>query len=75
MNKKCVLVTGSSIGLGSSIIKKFASNNYNIILNYNSHENEAFLLKGKELQLGFLKFLRGTKMLEKTISKYYFLLL
>lgn len=26
--------------------------------------NEAFLLRGKELQLGFLKFLRGTKMLE-----------
>ena len=45
MNKKCVLVTGSSMGLGSSIIKKFGSNNYNIILNYNSHENEAFLLK------------------------------
>ena len=45
MNKKCVLVTGSSIGLGSSIIKKFASNNYNVILNYNSHEKEAFILK------------------------------
>lgn len=26
--------------------------------------NEAFLLNGKELQLGFLKFLRGTKMLD-----------
>lgn len=45
MNRKCVLVTGSSIGLGSSIIKKFASNNYNVILNYNSHEKEAFILK------------------------------
>lgn len=45
MNKKCVLVTGSSIGLGSSIIKKFASNNYNVILNYNTHEKEAFILK------------------------------
>lgn len=45
MNKKCVLVTGSSIGLGASIIKKFASNNYNVILNYNTHEKEAFILK------------------------------
>lgn len=26
--------------------------------------NEAFLLQGKELQLGFLKFLRGTKMMD-----------
>lgn len=26
--------------------------------------NEAFLLEGKELQLGFLKFLRGTKMMD-----------
>ena len=45
MNKKCILVTGSSIGLGSSIIKKFASNNYNVILNYNNHEKEAYILK------------------------------
>lgn len=45
MNKKTVLVTGSSIGLGSSIIKKFASNNYNVIINYNTHKNEAEKLK------------------------------
>ena len=45
MNKKTVLATGSSIGLGSSIIKKFASNNYNVIINYNTHKNEAEKLK------------------------------
>ena len=45
MNKKTVLVTGSSIGLGSSIIKKFASNNYNVIINYNNHKEEAEKLK------------------------------
>ena len=45
MNKKVVLVTGASQGLGSSIIEKFASNNYNVILNYNSHEKEAFEIK------------------------------
>ena len=45
MNKKTVLVTGSSIGLGSTIIKKFASNNYNCVINYLNHEKEALKLK------------------------------
>lgn len=47
MNKKVVLVTGSSIGLGASIIEKFAKNNYNVIINYNTHEKEAIDLKEK----------------------------
>ncbi len=47
MNKKCVLVTGSSIGLGSEIIKKFASNNYNVIITYLSHKNEALKLESE----------------------------
>lgn len=33
--------------------------------------NEAFLLRGKELQLGFLKFLRGTKMLDMVDEHEY----
>jgi short-subunit dehydrogenase len=49
MNKKCVLVTGASSGIGSSIARKFASNNYNIILHYNTHEEDAINLK-KELE-------------------------
>ena len=47
MNKKCVLVTGASSGIGSSIIEKFASNNYNVILHYYTHEEDAFNLKNK----------------------------
>ncbi len=45
MNRKCVLVTGSSIGLGSSIIRKYASNNYDVVITYLSHNDEAIKLK------------------------------
>lgn len=45
MDKKVVLVTGSSIGLGRAIIEKFASNNYNVIINYNNSKQEAKELK------------------------------
>lgn len=45
MNRKVVLVTGSSIGLGKCIIEKYASNNYDVVIHYLNHENEA-----KELQ-------------------------
>lgn len=37
---KTVLVTGSSSGLGKSIIEKYASNGYNTIITYLTHENE-----------------------------------
>ena len=40
MNKKTVLITGSS-GLAESIIKKFAENNYNIIMTYLNHKKES----------------------------------
>lgn len=45
MDKKVVLVTGSSIGLGRAIIETFASNNYNVIINYNNSKQEAEELK------------------------------
>lgn len=49
MNKKCVLVTGSSIGLGASIIRKYASMGYNTVITYNSHKDEAIELQ-KEIK-------------------------
>lgn len=41
---KTVLITGASRGLGASIARVFAKNNYNIILNYNNSETEALKL-------------------------------
>lgn len=41
MNKKTVLITGSSRGIGRSIAKIFAENNYNVVINYNKSEKEA----------------------------------
>ena len=43
--RKTVLVTGSSKGIGASIIKKFAMNNFDVIINYLNSENEALTLK------------------------------
>lgn len=40
-NNKTILVTGSSRGIGRAIIKKFAENGYNVVINYNNSEEEA----------------------------------
>ena len=45
--RKTVLVTGSSRGIGASIIKKFAMNNFDVIINYLNSENEALSLKNE----------------------------
>ncbi len=42
---KVVVVTGSSNGLGSSIIKEFASHNCNVVINYNHDLNSALQLQ------------------------------
>ena len=45
MEKKVVLVTGAAKGIGAAIVKKFASLNYNIVLNYLTSEDKANKLK------------------------------
>lgn len=46
---KTVFISGASRGLGAIIAKIFASNNYNIIINYNKSEHKAINLK-KDLE-------------------------
>ena len=41
MNKKRVLITGASRGIGRAIAKTFALNTYNVVINYNKSEEEA----------------------------------
>ncbi len=50
--KKTVLVTGSSRGIGHAIAKKFAEQNYNIIINYLESEEKAFALRDEILAAG-----------------------
>jgi 3-oxoacyl-[acyl-carrier protein] reductase len=42
---KVVLVTGSSRGIGAATIKEFASNGYDVVINYIEEENKALELK------------------------------
>ena len=46
---KTVLVTGSSSGIGKETVKKFAKNNYNVVITYNNDYNGAIELE-KEIK-------------------------
>ena len=46
---KVVLITGASRGIGASIVKKMASLNYNVVINYNNSKKEAEQLQ-KEIE-------------------------
>ncbi len=42
MNKKTVLITGASRGIGRATAKLFAESGYNVLINYNKSEEEAY---------------------------------
>lgn len=54
---KVALVTGSSRGIGKNIIKKFAEENYDVIINYNKSEKEANELKKQIINKNKVKVL------------------
>lgn len=45
MSNKVVLITGASRGIGAEAAKVFASNNYNVVINYNNSPDAALKLK------------------------------
>jgi len=47
MERKVVLVTGAGRGIGASIARVFASNNYNVVINYNTSLDDALKLKSE----------------------------
>lgn len=79
MNRKTVLITGSSRGIGKAIAVKFAKKGYNIIINC-AHNEEALLKTKAEIEsyqvschtyLGDMGNLDSAKELFKQIKKLY----
>ena len=59
MDKKTVLITGASRGIGRATAKLFAKSGYNVLINYNKSEKEAYelynLLKNKGYSVSIFK--------------------
>ncbi len=70
MNKKTVIVTGGSRGIGEAISEKFASNNYNVVINYVNNEERANSLKKKleEKYNASILFVKGDVSNEKDVQ-------
>lgn len=79
MEKKTVLVTGGARGIGKEIVKKFATEGFNIVVNYNKSESMASILKKNMEQLGcsvkiykadVSKIDEVTKMIDYVLDEY-----
>ena len=64
---KTVIVTGGSRGIGAAIVEELASNNYNIVLNYNNSEQSAKQIQNelKENGITYFKLTGSTKVDER----------
>lgn len=80
MNKKVVLITGASLGIGASTAIKFAKEGYDVIINYNTHKNEALIVQKEAIKYGsdamtikadISNEQEVIDMIEKVINKYH----
>lgn len=75
MSQKVAIVTGASRGIGRSIAKMLAKNDYIVIANYNKSENEAQDLKNKYQNIDIFKADVSKRdevkrLIEYTLNKY-----
>ena len=57
--EKLVLISGSSRGLGASIAKSFAKNNFKVAVNYYKSKDKAQNLVKKVSELKLMNFFKG----------------
>ena len=80
MNRKVVLITGSSRGIGRSTVIKYAQNNYNVVINYNNSYDKArelgdYLVSTYGIEVMIVKAdvsneVEVKDMVDKVISKF-----
>ena len=80
MNRKVVLITGSSRGIGRSTAIKYAQNNYNVVINYNNSYDKArdladYLVSAYGIEVMIVKADVGNEvevkdMIDKVIGKF-----
>lgn len=79
MKKKTVLITGSSRGIGAATAIKFADIGYNVVINYNRSEKQAFEVLEKVRKKGasavaiksdVSKYSQAESLIKKTISEF-----
>ena len=80
MNRKVVLITGASRGIGRSTAIKYAQNNYNVVINYNNSYDKArelgdYLVSTYGIEVMIVKADVGNEvevrdMVDKVISKF-----
>lgn len=79
-NKKIILVTGGSRGIGADIVKTLSRDGYQVILNYNKSHDEAEKIQSELNQEGITidifkadvsKHIEVTKLINYCINKYH----